>query len=107
MDAAGILHILTMRVGANLVGYYMAFILPHPHYQDSGLMAITDAYYVLPEYLSGGRGMQLFVEAEQSLKKRGVVKAYLSCKIHKDLSELFEGLGWRLTDKSFTKYFGA
>jgi hypothetical protein len=32
-----------------------------------------------------------------------VTKAYLSCKVHKDMTELFEALGWHKTDFCFAK----
>ncbi len=106
MEKAGILHVLTMRSEGGLVGYYVAFILSHVHYKEAGLMAFTDIYFVLPEFRKGPAGMALFIEAERTLKERGVKKAYLSCKVHMDHSKLFEALGWTFTDKSFTKYIG-
>lgn len=106
MEKAGILHVLTMRSEKRLIGYYVAFILPHVHYKEAGLMAFTDIYFVLPEFRKGPTGAQLFLEAERTLKERGVKKAYLSCKVHLDHSRLFEALGWTFSDKSFTKYIG-
>lgn len=105
MRAAGILHVVTMRDAWQLVGYFVAFLLPHVHYKNAGLMAFTDIYYVMPEYRRSG-GAQLFIQAEKTMKERGVTKAYLSCKVHQDHSALFEHLGWTFTDKSFTKYLG-
>lgn len=103
MDDSGILHVLTMRNGKRLVGYYIAFILPHTHYSQAGIMAFTDIYFVSPEQRTGINGIQLFVEAEKSLRERGVTKAYLSTKVHKDNGPIFERLGWKLSDKSYTK----
>lgn len=103
LDASGLLHIVSVRSDGRLVGYYMAFILPqHMHYVDAGPMAFTDVYYLLPEE-RGSAGAKLMMVAEQTLRARGVVKAYLSCKVHQDHTELFEALGWTLTDKAFTK----
>jgi GNAT superfamily N-acetyltransferase len=106
MDDAGILLILTARVSGTLAGYYLAFLLPHVHYREAGLMAFTDIYFLAPEFRQGTRGIQLIEEAEKSLRAKGVTKAYLSCKVHRDNTPLFERLGWKLTDKSFTKFFG-
>jgi hypothetical protein len=104
MDEGGILHILTARNGADLlVGYFMAFILPHIHYQEAGPMAFTDVYYLHPDYRDFSSGADLFIEAERTLADRGVTKAYLSCKVHQDNTPLFERLGWLLSDKTFTK----
>jgi hypothetical protein len=107
MDDAGILHILAMRDEGRLVGYYLAFLLPHVHYKEAGLMAFTDIYFVQPESRQATNGIQIFIEAEKSLREKGVVKAYLSTKVHHDNSPIFEALGWKLSDKSFTKYLGA
>lgn len=105
IDEQGLLHILTARDEGKLVGYYVAIVMPHLHYKESGDMAFTDMYFILPEYRYGGAGTKLFFAVEQSLRERGVSKAYLSCKVHQDHSALFEAMGWRLTDKSFTKCF--
>jgi GNAT superfamily N-acetyltransferase len=106
MDRNGILHILAVRDDGHLVGYYLAFIFPHFHYSQAGLMAFTDIYYVKPEYRVGPIGARLFIEAEKTLKARGVTKAYNSCKIHQNHSRLFEHLGWVPTDICFTKWLG-
>jgi hypothetical protein len=103
MDDSGLLHILAAREGGALVGYFLAFILPHIHYRTSGLMAFTDFYYLEPDVRSGPNGIRLFIEAETSLAARGVLKAYISTKVHHDIGALFEALGWQLTDRAFTK----
>lgn len=99
----GMLHVLGLWDDDRMVGYYIAFLMPHPHYVSSGLMAITDVYYLLPQYRRGEWGVALFTEAERSLREKGVTKAYLSCKVHQDHTRLFELLGWRKSDYSFIK----
>src|SRR5215469_14255804 len=75
MEKAGILHTVVARTydGA-VVGYYIAFLLPHVHYKTSGLMAFTDIYYILPEFRKGIAGVNLFVEAERTMRAKGVTK---------------------------------
>lgn len=107
MDQRGILHVLTARDGKKLVGYYIAMIVIHPHYQSFGPMAMTDIYYLSPEYRKGTIAFEMMAELEKSLKIRGVKKAYSSCKAHKDLTPLFQKCGWRLTDICFTKMIEA
>lgn len=106
LDEVGALHIVTVRKNGRLVGYFLSFLMIHPHYKEAGLMAVTDFYYLLPEARSGGTGAKLFIEVEKLLRKRGVVKVYLSCKLHQDHTKLFKRLGWRPTDTTFTKYLG-
>lgn len=104
-EDAGILLLVTARDGDELAGYWLAFLGPHPHYRTSGLMAVTDAYYVRPKYRTG-YGAKLFRAAEREMKALNVTKAYLSCKLHQDHSALFEALGWKATDIMFTKVLG-
>lgn len=102
LDRLGILLIVTARLDGRLVGYYLWFLMPHPHYASSGPMGLTDMYFVLPEYRKGV-GTKLFVASELELRKRGIVKAITSCKVHEDHTELLERLGWTFSDKTFCK----
>ncbi len=105
LEHSDMLFCLTVRDGKLIVGYFIAFLLPHPHYSQSGTMAFTDVYYIRPDYRVGGTGVVMLIEAERLMKEKGVTKAYLSCKVHQDHTELFTKLGWNLTDLSFTKIF--
>lgn len=105
LEQKNMLHVVTVRVDGRLVGYAVAFVLPHMHYKDAGDMAMTDMYFILPEFRRGA-GLKLFLEFERSLKARGVVNAMTSCKVHSDNTEFLEGLGWQWTDKTFCKYLG-
>lgn len=102
-DSQGIGHIVTVRDAAKLCGYIILAIMPHLHYKSSGPMAMLDVYYLLPEYRTGGVGTKLIMYAETTLRARGVKKIYFSTKAHQDNSELLEALGFRLSDKVFTK----
>lgn len=104
LDAAEILLILTARDAEKLVGYYLWFLMPHPHYRTS-LMGLTDMYYVLPEYRKG-TGLRLFRASEAELKARGVIKAITSCKAHQDHRRFLELMGWELSDYTMVKLLG-
>jgi GNAT superfamily N-acetyltransferase len=103
MESKGILYILSARHEGRLVGYYIAFVYPHFHYAEAGLMAFCDVYYMQPRFRRGGFGVQLLAEAERVFRERGVVKSYMSCKVHQDHTDLFEKLGWRKSDFCFIK----
>lgn len=103
LDQLGMLLIVGVRDGDRLVGYAVMFLSPHFHYRSSGLMAMADMYYLLPEYRKGVIGLQLFTALERELKARGVTRAHIGCKVHQDHEKLFERLGWRFTDKTFSK----
>jgi N-acetylglutamate synthase-like GNAT family acetyltransferase len=99
----GQLLIVAARVEKKIIGYYICALLSHLHYKSSGLMATTDMYFVHPDFRVGGTGIKLIVFVETILRSMGVTKMYVSTKLHSDHSALFEALGFRATDKVFTK----
>lgn len=104
----GQVHIVTARHDGKLVGYFIFFVISHMHYKTSGPMGYVDMYYILKEHRSGGTGAKLLMLAESSLKAmRGVSKIYLSCKIHQDHDQLFQALGYKPTDRVYTKFIGS
>lgn len=105
-DAGGCLHLITARADGELVGYYYGLLMNHLHYKDAGLMCYTDVYYMKPENRHGGEGAKFMIAVMESLKERGVIKLYMSTKVHQDNGALFERLGMKCTDRIFTKMLG-
>lgn len=105
-DAAGVLHLITARADGKLVGYYYGMLMSHLHYKDAGLMCYTDVYYLQPQHRRGGAGARFLVAVMESLKAQGVVKLYMSTKVHQDNGALFERLGMKCSDRIFTKMLG-
>lgn len=102
LDAAGALHVVAARDAGKIVGYHLSIVRPHLHYADS-LSAFTDVYYVAPEFRKGRAGIELFKFVEKTLKARGVQKMFTGTKIHLDMSKVFERLGWKETERLYTK----
>jgi hypothetical protein len=102
LEKLGRLLILSARSDGKLVGYITCFLMHHLHYKSSGLMALTDMYFVLPEFRHG-TGVCLFLEWERILRERKVIQAITSCKVHQDHSKLFSKLGWTHSDNTFVK----
>jgi len=50
--------------------------------------------------------LQLLKFMEMFAREKKAIKIYLSCKVHKDHSRLFNALGYRLSDYAFTKRIG-
>ena len=99
---AGMLRCITCRVDSELIGYIIFYIQPHLHYK-SCKTAFEDIYFIKKEYRKGRTGIRLFQYAEEVLKGIGVNRIIMHTKIHLDNSRLFEYLGYKLTDKLFTK----
>jgi GNAT superfamily N-acetyltransferase len=98
----GWLRAITVTAGDELIGYIIFIIQPHLHYKTC-LTAFEDIYYVKPEYRKGRIGIRMFQYAEQVLKEAGVNRVILHTKIHLDNSRLFEYLGYKNSDKLYTK----
>lgn len=97
MESQNALLVVTARTIERLVGYFVVFLLPHLHYQDAGNMAHTDMYFLLPEFRNGS-GAKLLMCVQDALRLRGIKKMYLSTKIHKSHTELFQLMGFTPSD---------
>jgi len=96
------LRCITCRIDDQLIGYIVFIVQPHLHYK-SCKTAFEDIYYVKKEYRRGRIGIKLFQYAEKVLKEFGVNRIIMHTKIHLDNSRLFEYLGYKHTDKLYTK----
>jgi hypothetical protein len=102
LNAAGMLRCITCRADDELIGYAIFVVQPHLHYSTC-LTAFEDIYFIKKEFRKGRIGIRLFQYAESALKRVGVNRIIMHTKIHMDNSRLFEYLGYKMTDKLFTK----
>jgi len=102
LQLAGMLRCITVREDNALIGYAIFIVQPHLHYKTCKT-AFEDIYFLKKEYRKGRLGIRLFQFAQDELKKEGVDRIIVHTKIHIDNSRLFEYLGYKLTDKLFTK----
>lgn len=104
-EAQGALHVLVVREDGKVIGYHLSIIRTHLHYKDS-LNAFTDVYFLDHAHQGSTVGVKMFKEVEKSLRARGVEKMFTGTKVSLDRGDLFEHLGWTLTEKLYTKYIG-
>ena len=102
LDKIGKLHITTAREAGELVGYFILVVNEHPHYQTT-LFGFMDVFFMDHKFRNGPAGIRLFLEMEKALKDRGVREVIANTKIHRDVSNIFERLGWRHTAATYTK----
>lgn len=101
----GHLHIVSVRNGDRVIGYHVSNVMPHVHHSTT-LMGFTLAFYLHPEFRISGTGLRLIKFVEKSLAERGVKKFYLTTKRKPDLSKLFEMLGYRPDEITYSKMLG-
>jgi len=99
---AGMLKCITARDEDGLVGYVIFIVQPHLHYMTCKT-AFEDIYYLKKEHRLGRTGIRLFQFAEEALRADGVNRVIFHTKVHLDNSRLFEYLGYKHTDKLYTK----
>lgn len=104
MYMAGFVRCITVREeGTNaLIGYALFLVYPHLHYKTCKT-AFEDIYFLKKEHRLGRTGIRLFQFAEEVLRQEGVDRIIMHTKLHLDNSRLFEYLGYKNTDKIYTK----
>lgn len=101
----GLLHVVTARDNDVLVGYHVAIVSGHLHY-ESTLHAITDVYFIVPKYRLGFTGIRMFRYIEAEMRKRGVKKLITATKLHLNIGKVLSWLGFAPTETVYTKYIG-
>lgn len=92
----------TCRVGDDLIGWAGFFV--YDHIRHIGYkMAKEDWYYIIPKYRGNGIGKALLKYAENVLRKRGVKRVMISCKVDHDHTGMIESLVYTNHEKNFTK----
>lgn len=99
---ADMLRCITARDENGLIGYAIFIVQPHLHYKTCKT-AFEDIYFLRKEHRLGRTGIRLFQFAEEALRAEGVNRIIMHTKIHMDNSRLFEYLGYKHTDKLYTK----
>lgn len=105
LDELGMLHITTARSDGKLVGYYAMNVRVHPHYKET-LFAFLDSYFIQSEHRKGMAGLRLFLAMEAAMKALGVQRMIAGMKLHYDVSQVFERLGWTPIEMTYSKYIG-
>lgn len=102
MANAGMLHIVVARKAGEIIGYHFNIIRPHLHYKMSK-SAFCDIYYISPKHRAGRIPFRMFMYVEETLRAKGVQKAFTGTKLSLDAGPLFEKMGWFETERLYTK----
>jgi hypothetical protein len=100
----GALHLVTARMGWELIGYHLSIIRPHLHYKSS-LTCFTDVFYLRPEYRTGMTGYKMLKFFRDSVRARGVQKVYMMTKIAHDIDPLMRRLGFKAIERVYSMVF--
>ena len=67
---------------------------------------MDDIFFIAKDYRKGLTGVKLFIKTEEIMKQYGVTKLSMNVKIHQDVGAIFERLGYKETERMFTKMIG-
>lgn len=102
LQRTGNLHIVTARMGGNLIGYIAMLVSRHLHYKHVKL-AVDDVHFLHADHRHGGLGMRLMKAAEDEMRKLGVQVMTLRTKVAQDHGALFVRLGYSPMDIVYVK----
>lgn len=97
------LRLFTARSGGKFVGYLSVFIRPGIHSKDF-VYAITDSIFLAKDYRKDGTGKRLIQYAEDVVSDEADAFS-VSMKAYIPFDHLLESLGYKMTEKVFTKEF--
>jgi len=97
-------QIVCAREEGKLVGFHISAITNDIFYKHI-LTGYVLCYYLLSEYRGGGNGTKMFVYADESFKKSGVERVFMSRKIYVNNEKMFIKLGYKQLEANYTKCF--
>lgn len=101
----GQISVVTLRDNGQLIGYWVAFICPGLHYRTV-LTSTMDIWNVKPEYAHTTAPLRLIKAVEAEMRRRGVKRWFAGEKLHKPCGRLFEAVGMRKIESTYSKWLG-
>ena len=102
---AGMIGVYTVRKDKKLVGYLVVLARNHPHYKDH-IFASNDILFIDKEYRKGLVGYFLVKYVTEDLEKRGVSVLLFNTTVDKPYDPILKRLGFKHSEKLYTKYLG-
>jgi GNAT superfamily N-acetyltransferase len=99
-EVDGSLLMVIGREAGKIVAYFVCFIAPGLHYR-SCLTCSPDIFYVERTKRGKQIAVQMFSFVKAELKRRGVKRWAVGCKVEHDASVLFEYLGFKPVEKTY------
>jgi len=91
---AGVLHLCTARDDDNkIIGYYLNIMMNLLHYKHVKA-AVSDIFFILPEYRKGRVGIALFKFMIEAVRQSGAQVIKSHCKSYHDIGPMVERMGF-------------
>lgn len=99
MAMRNLLPLYSVREEGALVGFFIAFLVPHQHYKNL-MVAETDSFFLSKEKRAGLLGYNFLKYAVDALKQE-VDLIFFTTNIKRDLSGILTRLNFKLTDYKY------
>src|SRR3972149_1204999 len=107
LDALGLIHVLTARDDGKLVGYFVAFVRKHMHYQHI-MCGSDDLFYLAPSHRRGMTGLRFIDAAIGMMRAAGAQHISIRDKfLSRDIGPLLERRGFKAIEIVYSARFHA
>lgn len=104
LNNMGIIRIFTVRDDDRLIGYAFFLVAKNLHYK-TWKYAVSDIYYLLPEFRKTEVSTRMFTEMETWLRFMGVKSVTIQDKINHSHTNFFVKLGFKPIEQLYEKIF--
>lgn len=104
-DALGEIIFCTLREAGNLIGYWVNFVGPCPHYKST-LACKMDILYIHPEQRGKAGGFLLADCVKKENLRRGVKIWWAGSKNHKEIAWFLERIGMTKAEEYYCMWLG-
>jgi len=105
IEALGMLHVVTVRDGGELIGYNLNFINAHLHYSDHKY-AVNDIIFLKPEHRHASIAIELMAITEKELRELGVSVMTMHMKVDHPFKSLMEQVDFARQEYIYSKRIG-
>ncbi len=93
MEKMDLTRTFVLRADGAVVGYWVFFLTPHPHYKQDRY-AVNDIVYVEPEYRTPGITPRCFQAVEDALVASGASVITYHMKTYKPFERMLSSMGY-------------
>lgn len=104
LGAVDALISIGIRDSMRLIGFWLGFLSPHPHFHGR-LACAADVVFLAPEYRGGWTMARAFRLLRDEAKARGASVLYANSPIGRDLGPLFRRFGLAPVEVQYSVWF--
>lgn len=101
LEALGALRVISATLDGRLIGVITVLVAPVPHY--SGVVAVSESFFVAKAHRKSGAGLRLLRAAETHAAAKGAPILLVSAPSESDLVQILPRIGYAEVGRTFLK----